>query len=214
MSLWCHEVCGVGVREGAVLLVPLSAVFQSLLRLPTIKLGLSGVDSRVDGFVYVLGLCVSLQRTLLWGWEFLPLWPQPPQVFSVRDFWGFISPALEPWVVQSVLLPSCSSGFICMQMWDHPVCKPLPRPIHQPPPCLESSPQSCLCSPFLLVWVNVSLTPLWSDFHAVCFCESSRVFLFLNCCCPSFGCVRRQCLPTPPSCPEVPKSKNSVVGVH
>ena len=122
MSLWCHEVCGVGVREGAVLLVPLSAVFQSLLRLPTIKLGLSGVDSRVDGFVYVLGLCVSLQRTLLWGWEFLPLWPQPPQVFSVRDFWGFISPALEPWVVLSLVTATWSLNMVLLQTFINYVC--------------------------------------------------------------------------------------------
>ena len=29
--------------------------------------------------------CGSLQRTFLWGWEFLPL-PQPPPVFTVRGF--------------------------------------------------------------------------------------------------------------------------------
>ena len=29
------------------------------------------------------------------------------------------------------------------------------------------------------------------------------LFLFLNCCCPSFGCVRRHSLPTPPSWLEV-----------
>ena len=44
-----------------MLLVPLSAVFQSLLRLPTIKLGLSGAGSWVGAFVYVLGPCGSLQ---------------------------------------------------------------------------------------------------------------------------------------------------------
>ena len=53
--------------------------------LPTIKLGPSGADSRVRGFVNVRGSCGSVQRTLLWGWEFL-LPPQPPQVFSVRGF--------------------------------------------------------------------------------------------------------------------------------
>ena len=40
----------------------------------------------VSGFVYVLGPCGSLQLTLLWGWEFLLLPPQPLQVFSVRSF--------------------------------------------------------------------------------------------------------------------------------
>ena len=38
-------------------LAPLSAGFQSLLLLPTNKLGLSGADSQVGGFVYVLGPC-------------------------------------------------------------------------------------------------------------------------------------------------------------
>ena len=33
-------------------------------------------------------------------------------------------PMLEPWVVWSVSLPSCSSQFIRTQMWDHPVCQP------------------------------------------------------------------------------------------
>ena len=37
-------------------------------------------------FVYVLGPCGSLQRTLLCSWEFLPLPPWPPQEFSVRSF--------------------------------------------------------------------------------------------------------------------------------
>ena len=36
-------------------------------------------------FVYILGLCGSLQWTLLWGWEFVLLM-QPPQVFTVRGF--------------------------------------------------------------------------------------------------------------------------------
>ena len=63
----------------------LSVGFQSVLPLPTSKLGPSGAASWVDDFMYVLGHCGSLQRTLPWGWEFLPL-PQLPQVFSV---WGF-----------------------------------------------------------------------------------------------------------------------------
>ena len=45
-------------------LAPLSADFQSLPRLPTIKLGPSGGHSQVGGLVYVLGPCGSLQRTL------------------------------------------------------------------------------------------------------------------------------------------------------
>ena len=42
-------------------LAQLSADFQSLPLLPTSKLGPSGTDSRVCGFVYILGPCGSLQ---------------------------------------------------------------------------------------------------------------------------------------------------------
>ena len=38
-----------------MLLAPLSASFQSLPPLPTIKLGPYGTDSQVGGLVYVLG---------------------------------------------------------------------------------------------------------------------------------------------------------------
>ena len=46
-------------------LVQLSAGFQSLLMLPTSKLGTSGANSQVGGFVYLPGPCGSLQRTFL-----------------------------------------------------------------------------------------------------------------------------------------------------
>ena len=64
----------------------LSAGFQSLLPPPTSKLGPSGADSWLGRLVYILRPWGSLHRTLLWGWELLPLLPQPPQVFSVRGF--------------------------------------------------------------------------------------------------------------------------------
>ena len=57
-------------------------------------------------------------------------------------------PRLEPWVVQSVSLPSCSSQFIHMQIWDCLLCQPPPTPVLQPPPCRESSlPQLPLSAP-------------------------------------------------------------------
>ena len=59
--LRCDAICGGGVRKGTLLLAPLSAAFQSLPPLPTIKLGPSGADSRVGGLVYVLGPYGSLQ---------------------------------------------------------------------------------------------------------------------------------------------------------
>ena len=88
-------------REGAVALAPLSADLQSLPPLPTINLDLSGAACRVGGFVYVLGPCGSLQWTLLWGWEFLLLPPQPLRVFWIRGLRLYF-PVLEPWVAQSV----------------------------------------------------------------------------------------------------------------
>ena len=64
-------------------------------------------------------------------------------------------PAVEPWVARSVSLPSCSSQFISMRMWDHPVCNPPPRRVRQPPwsssHCLAASPfhlAPCLCSSY------------------------------------------------------------------
>ena len=51
--------------------------------------------------------------------------------------------------------------------------------------------------PLLPVWMNVSsLTPWLMDFHTVRFSVGSACFLFLNCCCPSFGCARRHSVST------------------
>ena len=65
---------------------------------------------------------------------------QYPQIFTARGFEALIS-WLESWVAWCVSLPSCSSRFICTQMWDHLVHQPLPcPPFCQLPPCLASSP--------------------------------------------------------------------------
>ena len=67
----------------------------------------------------------------------------------------------------------------------------------QPPPCHECSALGCESPPLLPVWMNVSsLTPWLPDFHTVRFSVSSGCFLFLNCCCPSFGCARRHSVST------------------
>ena len=49
--------------------------------------------------------------------------------FSKPEVLRLCFPMLESWVVWSILLLSCSSQFICMQMWDCLVCQ-LP-PCHQ-----------------------------------------------------------------------------------
>ena len=137
-----------------------------------------------------------------------------PTVFSIRDLRLYL-PELEPWVAWSALLPRCASRFVYARMWGHKV--------HQPPPCgvcqlqpglpgstIHHLPGStrhcpaarpllpgCLSPPLLLVWMNVSsLSPGLSDFHTVRFSVSSGCFLFLNCCCPSFGCGRRHSVST------------------
>ena len=129
-------------------------------------------------------------------------------------------PQLQPWIEQSVSLPSCSSQFICTRMWDCPLHQPpahrvhqlLPRrpatawpaPLLNLPPCwfasrhLATSPlrPGCPSPPLLLVWMNVSSSSPWlSDFHTVRFSVSSGCFLFLNCCCP-FGSARRHSVST------------------
>ena len=93
-------------------------------------------------------------------------------MFPVRDLRLYF-PALEPWVVRSVSLPSCFSRFIRTQMWDHL--------LRQPPPCHRSSLPSCPSSPLLQVWMNVSsLTPWLLDSHTVRLSGRSGDFLFFN----------------------------------
>ena len=59
-------------------------------------------------------------------------------------------------------------------------------------PAVSPLHPGCLSPPLPLVWVSVSsLSPWRSDFHTVRFSVSSCCFLFLNCFCPSFGCVRK-----------------------
>ena len=108
------------------------------------QVGPSGADSQVDRFVYALGPCASLQWNLLWGWEFL-LPCQSPQLFFQSEVLRLYFPLLEPWVAWSVSLLSCSSWFICTQMWDCPVLQLMP--------CHESS----------LAWLPISTPPTGLD---------------------------------------------------
>ena len=212
-ALWCC-IWGMG-REGAMVLAPLSAGFQSLPLLPTIKLGPSGADSRVDGFVHAPGPCGSLQWSLLWGWEFLLLPPQPPWVFSIRGLRLYF-PTLKPWVAWSASLPCCSSQFIYMWIWGHRVCQPppcgvcqlqpgLPRstichlsestsrrlaanPLHPQLPI--SAPPSGLDECFFFISLVVRLP------YSSVLCQFWLFFLFLNCFCSSFGCGKRHSVST------------------
>ena len=105
---------------------------------------------------------------------------------------------LEPWDVHSVRLPSCSSWFICTQMWDCLVCKLLP--------CCESSLPSCPSLPLLPVWMNVSSLTRWLlDFYPVRFSVSSGYFLFLKFVVVPLLVVQggKVHLPTPPSLWEI-----------
>ena len=152
--------------------------FSHFLHYPQANwVGHCGADSQVSGFVYILGCCGSLQRPLLWVWEFLLL-RQPPQVFQSKVLKLYF-PDLEPWVVQSVLLHSCSG---CKCGAAHSANRHVTRSAS----CrLALSPlcPSCPSLPLLPVWMNVSsLTPWLLDFHTVLFSVSSGWFLFLNCC--------------------------------
>ena len=79
--------------------------------------------------------------------------------------------ALEPWVVWSVWLPSCSSWFIHMQMWDHPLHQPLTAPGPQPygkssPPQLPiSTPPTGLNERFFFISIVVRLP------YSLIFCQ-------------------------------------------
>ena len=164
-----------------------SVGFQSLPLLHTGKLGPSCADSWVCGFVYILGLCGSLQWTLLWGWDFLPPL-QFPQVFSARGF--------------EALFP-CSGTLDCAVYLASQLLLLVYRQANVGPPSLPVAALLCVLStpaahlPLLPVWMNVSsLTPWMSDFHTVWFYGSSGCFLLLNCCCPSFGCARRKSVST------------------
>ena len=155
----CDIVCRGGVREVTMALALLSAGFQSLPPLSTSKLGSSGADYQVGGFVYILGPCGSLQQTLLSGWEFLLLLPHPPQVFSVRGF-DALFPSAGTLGCTVCLAPQFFLPVICTRMWDRPICQLLPG--------RESSLPNCPSPPLLQVWMNVSsLTPWLSDFHTV-----------------------------------------------
>ena len=119
----CYGICGGGVKGN-------NAACSALCRLsvtsPTTQLGPSGVDCPVGGFGYIPGSWGSLQRTLLWGWEFLlPPQTAPPQVFYSQKFWGFSHTGTLGCVV-------CLAPQLFLPVYLH---VNRDRPVHQPLPC-------------------------------------------------------------------------------
>ena len=140
-------------REGAMALASLSVGFRSLPLLPTIKVGPSGADSRVGEFVHALGPCGSLQSPLLWGWEFLQLPPQPPQLFSISDLRLYFS-TLELWVAQSVTWST--SCFLAGQLQLCPPCSTVHRSAGSTSPHFAVSPlcpSACLHPSYQSGWM-------------------------------------------------------------
>ena len=173
MFTWAGQLCVVALygggrgREGTVPLAQLSAVFSHFLHYPQVNWALLVL------IPLWVGLCtfwhpVGLSRKLSCEAGSFSCCNSPAPRFSVRGL-RLHFPTLEPWVVQSVSLSSCSSKFICTQTW---ACT-----VRQPLPCCESSLPICPSLPFLLFWMNVSSLIAWfSDFHTVRFSVSSGCF--------------------------------------
>ena len=187
-------------------IVQLSAGFQSLLPLCTSKLGPSDADSQVGGFVYILNP-VGLSNELSCETGSFSHCRLNPHRFFQSEVLRLYFPSLEPWVARSVSLPSCSSQFICTQMWDHPFCQPLPHlpqsssyhlavsPLH---PAAHSAPPSGLDACFFFNSLVVGFP------YSLIFCQCWLFFVF------KFVVVLllvvqggTLCLPTPPSWLEV-----------
>ena len=70
--------------------------------------------------------------------------PLNPHRFFQSEVLRLYFLALEPWVLQSVSLLSCSSRFIRTLMWDYPVFQPLPCHVSSLPWLPVSAPPTCL----------------------------------------------------------------------
>ena len=134
--LHCGAVCRGGVQKGTIPFAELSVVSLSLPPLPTSKLGPSGAESWVSGFVYILGSYGSPQRVLLRGWEFLPLL-QPPHFFQ-SEVLRLYFPCAE-----TLGCMVCLASQLFLPVYPHTNMGPLTC---QPLPCQESSPPHLLIS--------------------------------------------------------------------
>ena len=146
-SLHCGAVWGGGVREGTMSLARLWASFQPLPPLPTSKLGPSGADSWMGGFMYILGP-VDLSNKLSCEAGSFSCHCKPHR-FSQSEVWGFISllwsPGLHGLSCSPVVPPSLSVSK-CGTDWSthHDLTQSrshcLVHPVLQLPSCQESSP--------------------------------------------------------------------------
>ena len=130
--------------------------------------------------LYILGPCGSLQRTLLWGWEFLQLQSQPPQVFSISGLRFYFS-RLELWVMRSVAGSASCCLATCLLCQVAYLC-----------PCYRSG---WMCLLYLLgCWTSIQFNFL-SVMIGFCFFKLLSFFWLCR-----GGTV---CLPMPPSWLEV-----------
>ena len=95
--------------------------------------------------------------------------------------------ALEPWVVPSISLPSCSSWFIRIHMWDCLVCQLPPSRVSFPPQLPVSTPPASLNECFFFNSLVVRLYIVW-------FSGSSGYILFLNLALSFWLCKAAQCI--------------------
>ena len=153
----------------------LSAGFQSLPLLPTIKLGTSGAASRMGGFVYVVGPCGVSPTTSPVRLGVSPAATSTPAGVFNQRFEAYF-PELELWVAWSVtgstsccltgqlqLCPSCST--ICHLARSASCCLAV-SPLHQ---AAVSTPPTGLDECFFFTSLVVRL-PYSSIFCQFCFC--------------------------------------------
>ena len=188
-------VCRGGVQEGTMLLGHLSTGFQSLPSLPTSKLGPSGAGSQVGGFPTNSPVRLGVSPTAsaptgVFNQRFEALFPLSGTLGCVVSL---ASQLFLPIYLHMSVGPPAPPAAASLG----PPAAPLPTPVLQPPSCSESCLPSYPSLPRLQVWMNISSLTSWlSDFHTVRFSVSPGCFLFLNCCCPSFGCERRHSVST------------------
>ena len=164
---------GEGSKRKQCQLLSSQPAFSTSPPLPKSKLGHSGDDSQVRGFVYIQGPCEPLQQTLLWAWDFSQC--RTPKVFI-------------------------SNGFEALFPHARTLGYPRLPPCYASPPAaaflrvLSTPAAHLLHLPF---WINVSSLTSWlTDFIKFEFLIVLVIICFQISCCPSLGCARRQSVST------------------